>query len=319
MVNRLRVRIPTDRGPVCPVDGVSFTLERGKTLGLVGESGCGKTVLCRAILGLLPKGTMLSKDAEIIFDGQLLNRLPERGLNKIRGREVAMIFQDPMTALNPVMTVGRQLSEPLVHHLGMTAKDAKRKATQLMAATGIPNAEQRARLYPHQLSGGLRQRIAIAMALACEPRLLIADEPTTALDATIQADILDLLSFLHNEKRMAMILITHDLRMAAARTQNIAVMYAGKIVETATTGELFANMRMPYTRALFNAIPRIGNPTHRVLKTIVGQPPNPIDPPQGCRFSPRCLYASLKCKAEEPPLLPEDPLAHRTACWHPLT
>ncbi len=317
-VNRLGVRLPTPRGPLSPVDDVSFILEKGETLGLVGESGCGKTVLCRALLGLLPSAATLSNDAEIIFDGQYLNRLPDRGLNRIRGREVAMIFQDPMTALNPVMSVGRQVAEPLVHHFGIPAKEAMGKAIRLMASAGIPNPDQRARQYPHQLSGGLRQRAAIAMALACGPKLLIADEPTTALDATIQADILDLLNDLQGEKHMAMILVTHDLGMAAGRTRNIAVMYAGKIVETATTCELFANMRMPYTRALFDAIPRLENPTHTVLKTIDGQPPDLIDPPTGCRFAPRCWRATPKCRAEAPLLLPDDPAAHRTACWHPL-
>ena len=317
-VNRLGVRIPTPRGPLNPVEDVSFILERGETLGLVGESGCGKTVLCRALLGLLPTAATLSKDAEIIFDGQALNLLPDRTLNRIRGREIAMIFQDPMTALNPVMSVGRQIAEPLVHHFGMPRDESMAKAIRLMASVGIPNPDHRARQYPHQLSGGLRQRAAIAMALACEPKLLIADEPTTALDATIQADILDLLNDLQGEKHMAMILVTHDLGMAAGRTRNIAVMYAGKIVETATTGELLANMRMPYTRALFDAIPRLENPTHTVLNTIDGQPPNLIDPPTGCRFAPRCWRASAKCRVEAPLLLPDDPAAHRTACWHPL-
>lgn len=317
-VDHLEVIIPTPRGPVHAVDDVSFALERGKTLGLVGESGCGKSMLCRAILGLLPREALLAPHALIRFDGQILNRLPERALSKIRGRDIAMVFQDPMTSLNPVMKIGRQVAEPLVHHMGMKSGEALDNAVELMRSVGIANPEQRLRQYPHQLSGGLRQRVAIATSIACEPKLLIADEPTTALDVTVQAEILDLLDHLRSAKQMAMILVTHDLGVAAGRTQSIAVMYGGKIVETAATPALFAGMRVPYTRALFDSIPRLQNPPHTMLATIEGQPPNLIDPPGGCRFAPRCARAQNRCFDEQPPLLPQDPHSHRIACWFPL-
>lgn len=316
-VKKLKVTIPMALGMVRAIDNVDLRLEEGESLGIVGESGCGKTMLCRSVMGLIPQDAIISDDSRIHFNGRILNRLSRKEMVKLRGREIAMIFQNPMTALNPVMTVGRQVAEPLVHHLGMKHKSAREKAVELMASVGIPNPARKSRRYPHQLSGGLRQRAVIAMALACEPKLLIADEPTTALDVTVQAEILNLLNRLQKEKRMAMVLVTHDLGVAA-KTQNIAVMYGGKIVETAPTEKLFSHMRMPYTQALFESIPKIDHPPHTFLKAIKGQPPNLIQPPKGCRFAPRCFRAKHRCRIQEPPLSPVDTHIHQAACWFPL-
>lgn len=318
-IDQLQVLIPTLRGVVHAVDGVSFSLEKGQTLGIVGESGCGKSILCRSILGLLPQGAVFSKDSKIVFNGRILNRLSNKELNKIRGRDIAMIFQDPMTALNPVMTIGKQIAEPLVHHLGMSVKNALKKSRELMESVGIPKPLMRIKQYPHQLSGGLRQRVAIAMALSCRPKLLIADEPTTALDVTVQAGILDLLDQLRKEKNMAIILITHDLGVAAARCQDIAVMYSGKLVEMAPVKALFSHMEMPYTRALFDSLPRMENPVHSALNTINGQPPSLTSLPKGCSFAPRCTYSADRCFEKEPTLSSKENKAHRSACWYPLT
>jgi len=230
-----------------------------------------------------------------------------------------MVFQDPMTALNPVMTIGRQIAEPLVHHLGMRCKPALKKSVELMTSVGIPRPRMRINQYPHQLSGGLRQRVAIAIALSCNPKLLIADEPTTALDVTVQAGILDLLDQLRKEKNMAVILVTHDLGVAAQRCQDIAVMYAGKLVETAPATSLFSQMKMPYTQALFESLPRLENPVHSILDTINGQPPNLMSQPMGCGFAPRCTYRRNRCREKEPALWPKDGTPHRAACWYPLT
>lgn len=316
-LDRLQVRIPTIRGPVHALNKISFSLEKGRALGIVGESGCGKSILCKSILGLLPKGAVISGQSRIIFEGQVLNRLPERVLKTIRGKEIAMVFQDSMGSLNPVMTVGRQIAEPLVHHLGMGIKEALARARELMALTGIPQA--RLGQYPHQLSGGLRQRAAIAAALSCGPKLLIADEPTTALDVTVQAGILDLLNHLRREKSMAMILVTHDLGVAAENCQDIAVMYAGRLVETAPAKLLFSRMKMPYTRMLLDSLPRLDNPVHSVLKTINGQPPDLVSPGKGCAFAPRCPLVRTLCRREEPPLFSEQGSSHRWACWYPLS
>lgn len=318
VVENLRAYLPTDRGIVRAVDGVSFTLKRGRTLGLVGESGSGKSILCHTILGLLPHAAIVPEDARISFDGRDLIRLPEKGLNRIRGIEIAMVMQDPMSSLNPVKTVGSQIIESLTYHLGMKRKPARRRAIELLKEVGIPMPEQRVDQYPHQLSGGLRQRVAIAMALACEPRLLIADEPTTALDVTVQAEILDLLQRQQTDRNMAMILITHDLGLAAGRTHEIAVMYAGKIVEMASTTELFSHIRMPYTQALMDSIPRLNDPPPTRLRAIGGQPPDLIDPPAGCRFAPRCSRAKTRCENEEPPFASGNRRDHQFACWYPV-
>ena len=317
IVKNLKTHLPTDRGLVRAVDGVSFSLDRGKTLGIVGESGSGKSMLCRTILGLLPRAAIVSRDVSIRFDGREISQLPEKGLNRLRGLEIAMIMQDPMLSLNPTMTAGTQIAESLTYHLGMKRKPARERAIELMKSVGIPMPDRRVDQYPHQLSGGLRQRVAIAIALACEPKLLIADEPTTALDVTVQAEVLDLLQHLQEDLNMAMILITHDLGMVAGRAHDTAVMYAGKIVEQAQTPELFSHMRMPYTRALMESIPRLDDRPHTRLRTISGQPPDLIDPPPGCRFARRCELAAGRCFEEEPPFEAHDGPGHLFACWYP--
>ena len=318
-VRNLSTHFLTPRGRVKAVDGVSFTLHQGRTLGVVGESGCGKTVMVRTLLGLLPSIARVGDDSEILFAGRDLRRLKNRELRKLLGPEIAMIFQDPLTSLNPVMTIGAQIGETLTYHLGMKTSAARDRAVELLTSVGIPLPEQRVAQYPHQLSGGMRQRVAIAMALACEPRLLIADEPTTALDVTVQAEILDLLRRQQRERNMAMILITHDLGVVAGRADDVAVMYAGKIVEWAPTVELFANMRMPYTEALLNSIPKLDDPPHTPISAVGGRPPDLISPPTGCRFSPRCRYAADRCRQEEPPLdRSGDRADHLFACWHPI-
>ncbi len=314
----LRVRIPTARGLVRAVDGVSFALGQGTTLAIVGESGCGKTVLCRAIMGLLPASAQVPAQSQVRFAGRNLRTLKEKALNRIRGREIAMVLQDPMSALNPVMKVGTQIAESLVHHFGMTRRRARQRAVELLRSVGIAAPQERAGCYPHQLCGGLRQRVAIAAALACEPRILIADEPTTALDVTVQAEILELLGCLQQERNMAVILVTHDLLVAAQRAHEIAVMYAGKIVEQAPAAQLLGAMRMPYTRALADAIPHLENPPHTRLHSINGRPPDLIQPPPGCRFAPRCKAAGEHCQIAEPPLSDPGPDGHCFACWHPL-
>ena len=262
------VDLPTPRGNLRAVDRVDLTVGAGQTLGVVGESGCGKTMLSRAILQLLPKKAKLS--GRVMFDGQDLLQLHPEKLRKLRGRSLAVVFQDPMTSLNPVLTIGTQLIETLQEHLELDDATATRRSVELLAAVGIPAPEQRLAQYPHQLSGGMRQRVAIAIALSCEPKLLIADEPTTALDVTIQAQILDLLAREQRRRHMAMILITHDLGVVAGRTDDVAVMYAGRVVERAPTPALFKKMRMPYTEALLAALPRLDAAPHTPLASDIG-------------------------------------------------
>ena len=317
-VENLRTVIPTRGGRVHAVDGVSFALEPGKTLGVVGESGCGKTMMARSIMGLLPRNAIMPPETRIEFLGENLVGLPGPQMRSILGKDIAMIFQDPMLSLNPVIKVGRQITEVLHHHLKMDKPAARDRGIKLLRQVGIPMAERRFNHYSHQLSGGLRQRVAIAIALACEPQLLIADEPTTALDVTVQTDILDLLAKLQAEKRMAMILVSHDLGVVAGRTHKTAVMYAGKIVEQAATAELFKHTAMPYTRALMDAIPRLTDPPHTRLQAIGGNPPDLIDPPPGCRFAPRCSRAKDLCRQKEPELKHIEGQNHRFACWYPL-
>jgi peptide/nickel transport system ATP-binding protein len=252
------------------------------------------------------------------FDGQDIVRLDRERLRKLRGRSLAVVFQDPMTSLNPVLTIGTQLIETLQEHLELDALAAKKRSVELLAAVGIPAPEQRLAQYPHQLSGGMRQRVAIAIALSCEPKLLIADEPTTALDVTIQAQILDLLAREQRRRHMAMIIITHDLGVVAGRTDEVAVMYAGRVVERAPTPALFRKMRMPYTQALLAAIPRIDAAPHTPLPAISGRPPDPTRPLQGCSFSPRCRYAAGHCHTEKPPLAQAETPDHLYACFHPI-
>jgi peptide/nickel transport system ATP-binding protein len=272
-------------------------------------------MLSRAILQLLPKKAKLS--GRVIFDGQDLVRCSPEALRKLRARSLAVVFQDPMTSLNPVLTIGTQLTETLQEHIELDIAMATKRAVELLAAVGIPAPEQRLTQYPHQLSGGMRQRVAIAIALSCEPKLLIADEPTTALDVTIQAQILDLLAREQRRRHMAMIIITHDLGVVAGRTDEVAVMYAGRVVERAPTAVLFKNMHMPYTEALLAAIPKLDTPPHTALPAISGRPPDPTRPMKGCSFAPRCRYADSRCQNEKPRLEGAE-TAHQYACFHPI-
>lgn len=317
-MHEMAVHFDTPQGRLRAVDGVDLELGHGRTLGIVGESGSGKSVLSRTIMGLWPSNAHLGVNSQIMFDGRDLLTMSEKQLRSIRGPEVSMIFQDPMTSLNPVMTVGRQIAEGPIKHLGKSRSEARNLAVELLSAVGIPQPEERVRAYPHQLSGGMRQRVAIAMALACQPKLLIADEPTTALDVTVQAEILDLLARQTTERHMAMILITHDLGVVAGRTDDVAVMYAGKVVERGTTGQLFSDMRMPYTEALLKSIPRLTDPPHKELATVGGRPPSLIQPPKGCRFSARCPYSEAACDASEPQLERARDEGHFFACHKPL-
>ena len=310
------VDLPTPRGNLRAVDHVDLAVGSGKTLGIVGESGCGKTMLSRAVLQLLPKKAKLS--GRVMFDGQDLTTLSAEKLRKLRGRSLAVVFQDPMTSLNPVLTIGTQLIETIQEHLELDLAQARQRSIELLAAVGIPAPEQRLTQYPHQLSGGMRQRVAIAIALSCEPKLLIADEPTTALDVTIQAQILDLLAREQQRRHMAMIIITHDLGVVAGRTDEVAVMYAGRVVERAPTPALFKQMRMPYTEALLAALPKLDVPPHTPLPAISGRPPDPTRPLKGCSFSPRCRYSAGRCSTEKPRLSPAETLEHLYAFFHPI-
>jgi peptide/nickel transport system ATP-binding protein len=316
-VQDLRTHFRTDRGLVRAVDGVSFTLERGRTLGVVGESGSGKTVLSRTIMGLLPgRDTVL--DGSVRFAGKEILGLSSKQMRHLWGREMAMIFQDPMSSLNPLMKIGKQITEPLKIHLDMANQDAVATAAKLLKDVRIPEAERRLNQYPHELSGGMRQRVMIAIALACGPTMLFADEPTTALDVTVQAQILDLIAEQRRQRNMSVILVTHDLGVVAGHTDEIAVMYGGKLVEKAPTRELFANMKMPYTQALLRSIPKIDEPSHTRLAVIPGRPPDLVNPPRGCRFAPRCQYARERCHEEEPQLVPAGRPDHTYACHYPV-
>ncbi|MGH1330202.1 MAG: ABC transporter ATP-binding protein [Paracoccaceae bacterium] len=313
-VRHQRTAFNTSRGLLQAVNDVSFTLERGRTLGVVGESGSGKSVLSRSVMRLLPPNAVTGEGSSIKLNGQELNTMSERQLRRLRGPEMAIVFQDPMTSLNPVLKVGAQISEVLRLHLGMAKKPARARAIELLGQVGLPQPDIRVDQYPHQLSGGMRQRVAIA--IACEPSLLIADEPTTALDVTVQAEILDLLQSMTKERNMAMILITHDMGVVAGRCDDVAVMYAGRIVEKAPVRELFHNTRMPYTAALMASIPRITDDPHRKLDAIDGRPPDLINPPSGCAFAPRCKHADEGCSAQVPELIGEQ--THQSACLKPL-
>ncbi len=315
-VRNQKTSFVTGRGMLAAVDGVSFTLERGKTLGVVGESGSGKSVLSRSIMRLLPGNALVPADSRVVLNGKDLTRLDEGALRRLRGPEMAIVFQDPMTSLNPVLTIGKQIMEVLTFHLGMPKRAARVRAVELLKAVGLPQPDVRVDQYPHQLSGGMRQRVAIAIAIACDPDLLIADEPTTALDVTVQAEILDLLQRMVRERNMAMILITHDMGVVAGRCDEVAVMYAGRIVEQAPVRDLFRNTRMPYTAALLSSIPRVTDPPHRRLDAIEGRPPDLINPPPGCPFAPRCKLADAACDAAVPEL--DGTGQHRYACIRPL-
>ena len=316
-VDDLHVSFATGRGPLRAVQGVSLSLDQGKTLGIVGESGSGKTVLSRAIMGLLPPAST-TQTGSVRYDGTEILNAPNDDLRKLWSTHIAMVFQDPMTSLNPVQRIGNQIIEPLKIHLKLSKSEAKETALSLLMQVGIPSPVERFEAYPAQLSGGMRQRVMIAIALACAPRLLMADEPTTGLDVTVQAQILDLLGQLQRDRDMAMILVTHDLGVVATRTDEIIVMYAGNVVERAPTNVLFKSMAMPYTEALLKSTPRIAEPSHTRLIAIEGRPPDLLSPPPGCPFSPRCPYAQDKCHQEKPPLVEATP-GHSYACWYPLT
>ncbi len=313
-VEDLRTYLRTPEGLVKAVDGVSFAVAPGQTLGIVGESGCGKSVTALSILGLVPQPPGEIVGGRVLFDGVDLLRLDRRQLQDLRGDRIAMIFQEPMSALNPAFTVGDQIGETLVRHRGLTRAAARRAAIELMARVRIPAPERRADDYPHRLSGGMRQRVMIAMALACRPRLLIADEPTTALDVTIQAQILDLLSELRQAETMAVVLITHDLGVVADQCDSVVVMYAGRIVESADVATLFAAPQHPYTIGLLGSVAALDGAAGERLAAIGGIVPNPVRLPEGCRFHARCPFAVARCRAEPPPLVDIAP-GHRVACW----
>lgn len=303
-VDDLHVSFRTDEGYVCAVRGVSFDVYPGETVGIVGESGSGKSVTNMAMMGLIPSPPGNVDSGTAIFDGHDLLQMSENQLRKIRGKRIAMIFQDPMTALNPLMTVGQQLTEAPRMHLKMNRRDATDRAAEMLDLVGISNPKQRMKDYPHQFSGGMRQRVMIAMALSCQPDLLIADEPTTALDVTIQAQILDLLSELQQNRGTSIILITHDLGVVAGHCDRVMVMYAGRMVEKASVDELFAKPKHPYTLGLLQSLPRVDESDHEPLLAIAGQPPDMTDVPEGCSFRPRCPYSVPRCELEDPPLIP---------------
>ena len=311
-VENLRVRFWTQRGTVHAVNGISFEIAPGETLGIVGESGCGKSVTSLALLGILPRAGRVAR-GKAVFEGRDLLALSDKELRGIRGREIAMIFQDPMSSLNPVLTIGRQIREALQTHFDLDRREADKRAVELLDQVGIPTANARLRDYPHQFSGGMRQRAMIAMALACDPRLLIADEPTTALDVTIQAQILDLMQRLQQETGTAVILITHDLGVVAEVADEVVVMYAGRVVEQAPVRTLFDEPQHPYTIGLLGSIPRLHLEQER-LAAIRGFVPNAAALPAGCRFHPRCPFAVEKCRHEVPPLMEITP-QHEAACW----
>jgi peptide/nickel transport system ATP-binding protein len=321
-VEELKTYFFTRDGVVRAVDGVSFSVARGETLAIVGESGCGKSVTSLSILRLIASPPGRTVAGRVVFEGRDLLELPEAEMRKIRGDAISMIFQEPMTSLNPVLTIGDQIAEVLVLHRGLSREDAARRAVEMLRLVRMPEPERRVAQYPHQLSGGMRQRVMIAMALACEPRLLIADEPTTALDVTIQAQILDLMRELKERTGAAIVLITHDLGVVAEMAQRVVVMYAGRKVEEATVTALFARPRHPYTRGLLDSIPKLGASKHnggkggelRRLSEIAGTVPSLAEPIVGCAFAPRCAYATVRCQNEYPPLEEKAP-GHRAACW----
>jgi oligopeptide/dipeptide ABC transporter ATP-binding protein len=318
-VRSLKTQFFTRSGVVYAVDDVSFDVGEGETLGIVGESGCGKSVTALSIMRLVPSppGRIVNGEIVLTIDGQSrdLVKISEGDMRDVRGNDIAMIFQDPMTSLNPVYTIGNQLVEPIMLHLDLNKSEAERRAIDLLRRVGIPAAEDRFSAYPHQFSGGMRQRVMIAMALACNPKLLIADEPTTALDVTIQAQILELMTGLNRDLGTAIILITHDLGVVAEVCKRVIVMYAGRIVEQGAAKDLFANPQHPYTMGLLRSIPKVGERVKDPLVPIGGLPPDLLNPPKGCRFRPRCPRAQTKCE-ESPPLIETAP-GQQAACWFP--
>src|ERR1700733_2156875 len=315
-IEDLHTEIRLRSATVHALEGVSLNVEAGECLGIVGESGCGKTMTALSIMQLLPPGGHIT-GGSITLSGQDISALNDDGMRHVRGNEVGMIFQDPMTSLHPPMTVGDQIAETVLLHRGADRKTALARAIEVLGLVGMPRPEERVSNYPHQLSGGMRQRVMIAMALANEPKLLIADEPTTALDVTIQKQILELIDDLRRRLGMAGIMVTHDLGVIAGRADRVAVMYAGKVVETTDTNALYANPRHPYTEALFHALPEKSAETRERLYSIPGAPPDLVTPPTGCRFAPRCRYATDKCRAEGPDLTGET-TAHTYRCFFPV-
>jgi oligopeptide/dipeptide ABC transporter ATP-binding protein len=315
-IRNLHVRFATPFGSLEAVRGVDLEIPAGASVGIVGESGSGKTVACRAAMGLL-SGSNVQREGTVVFDGKELTAMTREEVRNEFGTGMAMIFQDPMTALNPVRRIGTQLSESLRVRLGMDKKAAMARSAELLSFVRIPDPQSMLKKFPYQLSGGMRQRVMIAIAISCNPKLLFADEPTTALDVTVQAQILQLLSDLRRDLNMSMVLITHDLGVVANHTDYVAVMYAGEVVEQAPTTELFANMKMPYTQALLNSIPKIDMKSGSRLQVIEGRLPNPVDRPKGCGFVTRCTYAQQKCHDEHPPLV-DAGNGHMYRCWFPL-
>ena len=320
-VENLQVSFHTYAGEVKSVRGVDFHLDKGETLAIVGESGCGKTVTSKAIMRLLPEPmpAEIKKDSKIIFDGKNILDMSEKDLRKLRGSDISMIFQDPMTSLNPTMTIGKQIAESLIIHRGMNKAEAMNEAIRMLDLVNIPNADKRAHQYPHEFSGGMRQRAMIAIALACNPKILIADEPTTALDVTIQAQIMELIGDLQKKLGTAVILITHDLGVVADTADRIQVMYAGQIIERGTVEEIFSNPQHPYTWALLQSVPRLDTKNKDTLYALNGTPPDLIKPPVGCPFAARCEYCMQVC-LEEMPEVTNVENDHQVSCWlkHPM-
>ncbi|KXK54674.1 MAG: ABC transporter ATP-binding protein [Chlorobi bacterium] len=321
-IKGLQTFFHTDDGIAKSVDGVSYEVDRGETLGVVGESGCGKSVTALSVMRLIPMPPGKIEGGEILFNGRDLLKLTEEEMREIRGNEISMIFQEPMTSLNPVFTIGHQIDEAVILHQKVSKAEAKNRSIEMLRLVGIPAPEQRYGEYPHQLSGGMRQRVMIAMALSCNPQLLIADEPTTALDVTVQAQILELINKLQKELGMGVVMITHDLGVIAEVSDRVAVMYGGKIVEYSLVDEIFHNPKHPYTIGLLDSIPRMGE-HHTRLNTIEGTVPAATSYPKGCHFCTRCSFADQKCWAEEPPLIDvgvavgaETTGHHYVACWH---
>lgn len=317
-IEDLHVSFYTYAGEVQSVRGVNFSLNKGEALAIVGESGCGKSVTAQSITRLIPVPPGKIKQGKIMFEGRDLTQLSEHEMESIRGRDIGTIFQDPMTSLNPTMTIGRQITEGLIKHLHLTSQQAKERAIEMLTLVGIPNPEKRVSQYPHEFSGGMRQRAMIAIALASNPKLLIADEPTTALDVTIQAQIIDLMRDLKNKLDTAIILITHDLGVVADLAERVLVMYGGKIVETGSVEDIFYNSQHPYTWGLLKSIPRLNDDDKERLVPILGQPPDLFKPPVGCPFYPRCDYAMKVC-VDQMPDMEEIDRGHYSACWlnHP--
>lgn len=317
-VKDLYISFDTYAGEVQAIRGVSFDLTKGEALAIVGESGSGKTVTSQSIMRLIPMPPGRFKGGEINFNGKDITKLSEREMQKIRGSEIGMIFQDPMTSLNPTMKIGAQISEGLIKHQGLNKSEARKRSIEMLTLVGIPNAEERINAYPHQFSGGMRQRVMIAIALACSPKLLIADEPTTALDVTIQAQIIDLMKDLQKKLNTSIILITHDLGVVADIAQRVVIMYAGKVIESGSLDDIFYNPQHPYTWGLLKSVPRLDSKERGELIPIPGTPPDLLNPPVGCPFAPRCEYAMKVCVEQ----YPEDTIVtpgHKVNCWlhHP--